>query len=139
MPTSVRLGARRGAGPPDCCCSSWPPRSSLGAGGVGLPPATPRLSLPEMSRYYLTTPIYYVNSTPHIGHAYTTIAADILVRHYKQRGDETFLLTGTDENASKDVRAAEQAGVGPTPFVDRLVDEDWRPLPARVGASPDFF
>jgi methionyl-tRNA synthetase len=92
-----------------------------------------------MSRYYLTTPIYYVNSTPHIGHAYTTIAADILVRHHRQLGDETFFLTGTDENASKNVRAAEQAGVDPKTFVDRLVEEDWRPLPGRVGASPDFF
>jgi methionyl-tRNA synthetase len=92
-----------------------------------------------MSRYYLTTPIYYVNSTPHIGHAYTTIAADVLVRHHKQRGEETFFLTGTDENASKNVRAAEQAGVDPKTFVDRIVEEDWRPLPGRVGANPDFF
>ena len=52
-------------------------------------------------RFYLTTPIYYVNSTPHIGHAYTTIAADILVRHHRQRGDETFFLTGVDEHATK--------------------------------------
>ena len=92
-----------------------------------------------MSRYYLTTPIYYVNSTPHIGHAYTTIAADILVRHHRQRGDVTFFLTGTDENASKNVRAAEEAGVDPKTFVDGLVEDHWRPLPARVGASPDFF
>jgi methionyl-tRNA synthetase len=90
-------------------------------------------------RFYLTTPIYYVNSTPHIGHAYTTIAADILVRHHRQRGDETFFLTGTDENALKNVRAAETAGVDPKAYVDRLVQEHWRPLPARVGASPDFF
>jgi methionyl-tRNA synthetase len=92
-----------------------------------------------MSRFYLTTPIYYVNSTPHIGHAYTTIAADILVRHRRQRGDETFFLTGTDENASKNVRAAEEAGVEPKTFVDQLVEEHWRPLPARVDARPDFF
>ena len=92
-----------------------------------------------MSRYYLTTPIYYVNSTPHIGHAYTTIAADILVRHHRQRGDETFFLTGSDENASRNVRAAEAAGVDPKTFVDHLVEEHWRPLPARVGASVDFF
>ena len=50
--------------------------------------------------YYVTTPIYYVNSRPHIGHAYTTIAADILVRHYRQRGEDTFFLTGVDEHAS---------------------------------------
>ena len=58
-------------------------------------------------RFYLTTPIYYINSTPHIGHAYTTIAADVLVRHHQQRGDETFFLTGTDEHASKVARVAE--------------------------------
>jgi methionyl-tRNA synthetase len=92
-----------------------------------------------MSRFYLTTPIYYVNSTPHIGHAYTTIAADILVRHRRQRGDETFFLTGTDENGTKNVRAAEEAGVDAKTFVDGLVEEYWRPLPGRVGASPDFF
>ena len=90
-------------------------------------------------RFYLTTPIYYVNSTPHLGHAYTTIAADILVRHHRQRGDDTFFLTGTDENASKNVRSAEEAGVDPKAFVDRLVEEHWRPLPGRVEASPDFF
>jgi methionyl-tRNA synthetase len=90
-------------------------------------------------RFYLTTPIYYVNSTPHIGHAYTTLAADIVVRHHRQRGDDTFFLTGTDENASKNVRSAEQAGVDPKAFVDRLVEEYWRPLPGRIEASPDFF
>ena len=62
-----------------------------------------------MEPYYLTTPIYYVNSTPHIGHAYTTIAADVLVRHQRQRGRETFLLTGVDEHASKVARVAERA------------------------------
>ncbi|HWG56731.1 MAG TPA: class I tRNA ligase family protein [Gaiellaceae bacterium] len=89
--------------------------------------------------FYLTTPIYYVNSTPHIGHAYTTIAADILVRHRRQRGEETFFLTGSDENASKNVRSAEAAGVDPKTYVDRLVEEHWRPLAGRIGASPDFF
>ena len=62
-------------------------------------------------RFYLTTPIYYINSTPHIGHAYTTIAADILVRHHRQRGDETFFLTGADEHASKVARVAEEQGL----------------------------
>ena len=50
-------------------------------------------------RFYVTTPIYYVNDAPHIGHAYTTIAADILARHHRQRGDDTFFLTGVDEHA----------------------------------------
>jgi methionyl-tRNA synthetase len=93
----------------------------------------------EVSTFYLTTPIYYVNATPHIGHAYTTIAADILVRHHRQRGDETFFLTGTDEHASKVFRVAEEQGLDAKTFVDRIVEENWRQLPERVGAKPDFF
>ncbi len=89
-------------------------------------------------RYYLTTPIYYVNSTPHIGHAYTTMMADILVRHHRQRGEESFFLTGVDEHATKVFRAAEQQGLEVQEYVDRIA-EDWRALPARVGAEPDFF
>ena len=88
--------------------------------------------------FYLTTPIYYVNSTPHIGHAYTTIAADILVRHHRQRGGETFFVTGTDEHASKNVRVAQEQGVDPKTFVDRMATE-WRAFTRRVNASPDFF
>jgi methionyl-tRNA synthetase len=61
-------------------------------------------------RFYLTTPIYYVNSTPHIGHAYTTIAADIVVRHHRQRGDATWFLTGVDEHADKVARVAAEQG-----------------------------
>jgi methionyl-tRNA synthetase len=95
--------------------------------------------LADVEPFYLTTPIYYVNSTPHIGHAYTTIAADIVVRHHRQRGQQTFFLTGTDENASKNVRSADEAGVDPKTFVDGLVEEHWRKLPARVDATPDFF
>jgi methionyl-tRNA synthetase len=92
-----------------------------------------------VSTFYLTTPIYYVNSTPHIGHAYTTIAADILVRHHRQRGDDTFFLTGTDEHASKVFRVAEERGLDAKVFVDRIVEENWRPLAPLVGAEPDFF
>jgi methionyl-tRNA synthetase len=90
-------------------------------------------------RYYLTTPIYYVNATPHIGHAYTTIAADVLVRHHRQRGDDTFFLTGTDEHASKVYRVAEAEGVDPKAYVDRIVEGYWRELPKRVDADYDFF
>ena len=61
--------------------------------------------------YYVTTPIYYVNSTPHIGHAYTTVAADVFARHQRQRGQETFLLTGVDEHASKVARVAAEQGL----------------------------
>ena len=91
-----------------------------------------------MSRFYLTTPIYYVNSTPHIGHAYTTIAADIVVRHRRQRGDETFFLTGVDEHAQKVYRTAEAEGIEPREYLDRIVGA-WRELPERLNATNDFF
>jgi methionyl-tRNA synthetase len=89
-------------------------------------------------RFYATTPIYYVNDVPHIGHAYTTIAADIVVRHRKQRGDETFFLTGVDEHGTKVRQVAEAEGVPPQEYVDRISGA-WRELPARIGAEPDFF
>ena len=89
-------------------------------------------------RFYATTPIYYVNSSPHIGHAYTTIAADVVTRHRRQRGDETFFLTGVDEHGTKIRQVAEAAGLSPQAFVDRMA-ETWRQLPARVDAEPDFF
>jgi methionyl-tRNA synthetase len=90
-------------------------------------------------RFYLTTPIYYVNATPHIGHAYTTIAADVLVRHHRQRGEETFFLTGTDEHASKVYRVAEEQGLDAKEYVDDIVERYWRELPKRVNAEYDFF
>jgi methionyl-tRNA synthetase len=89
-------------------------------------------------RFYITTPIYYINSTPHIGHAYTTIAADVVARHHRQRGDDTFFLTGTDEHASKVARVAAEEGLEPKEFADRIV-EHWRALPRRLNASNDFF
>lgn len=89
-------------------------------------------------RFYLTTPIYYVNATPHIGHAYTTIAGDVLVRHHRQRGEETFFLTGTDEHASKVYRVAAEQGLDAKTYVDRIA-EDWRELPRRINADYDFF
>jgi methionyl-tRNA synthetase len=93
--------------------------------------------LPNVS-FYLTTPIYYVNSTPHIGHAYSTIAADIIVRHRRQRGEETFFLTGTDEHGSKVARAAEEHGLDPKTFVDEMAVR-WRAMTERINASNDFF
>jgi methionyl-tRNA synthetase len=91
-----------------------------------------------VNTFYITTPIYYVNSTPHIGHAYTTIVADVLTRHHKQRGDETFFLTGTDEHASKVYRVAEEQGLDPKTYVDQIA-EAWKELPRRVDADYDFF
>jgi methionyl-tRNA synthetase len=89
-------------------------------------------------RFYVTTPIYYVNDTPHIGHAYTTIAADILARHHRQRGDETFFLTGADEHADKVARVAAQQGLEPRAYTDQIVVA-WRELTQRLNATNDFF
>ncbi|MBA2385147.1 MAG: methionine--tRNA ligase [Actinobacteria bacterium] len=88
--------------------------------------------------FYLTTPIYYVNSTPHIGHAYTTIAGDILVRHHRQRGEDTFFLTGVDEHAANVVRIAAAQGVSPQEYADQIAPV-WRDLPKLVNAANDFF
>jgi len=73
-----------------------------------------------MDRFYITTPIYYVNAEPHIGHAYTTIAADVMNRFQRLMGSETFFLTGTDEHGDKIVQAAEAAGVDPKSYADRI-------------------
>jgi len=89
-------------------------------------------------RFYLTTPIYYVNSTPHIGHAYTTAIGDMLVRYQRQRGADTFFLTGVDEHATKVWRAAEEQGLDPKEYADRIA-VPWRELPARLNADIDFF
>jgi methionyl-tRNA synthetase len=89
-------------------------------------------------RFYLTTPIYYVNSTPHIGHAYTTAMGDVLVRNHAQRGEETFFLTGVDEHATKVWRVAQEQGLEPQEYADRIA-VPWRELPERLNASVDFF
>ncbi len=71
--------------------------------------------------YYITTPIYYINDVPHIGHAYTTIAADIMARYKRLSGHEVFFLTGTDEHGQKVEKAAEAQGVSPRELADRMV------------------
>lgn len=71
-------------------------------------------------RFYITTPIYYVNAAPHLGHAYTTIVADVLSRFHILKGDETFFLTGTDEHGDKIVGAAEKAGHTPGAYTDMI-------------------
>ncbi|HYE71873.1 MAG TPA: methionine--tRNA ligase, partial [Blastocatellia bacterium] len=73
--------------------------------------------------FYVTTPIYYVNSHPHLGHLYTTLIADTIARYKKQRGDETFFLTGTDEHGQNIERAAEKAGLPVQQHVDNFVSE----------------
>ena len=89
-------------------------------------------------RFYLTTPIYYVNSTPHIGHAYTTAIGDILVRFNRQRGADTFFLTGVDEHATKVWRVAQEQGLAPQDYADQIA-VPWRELPRRLDADVDFF
>lgn len=70
--------------------------------------------------FYVTTPIYYVNARPHLGHAYTTIAADVISRFHKMKGEETFFVTGTDEHGDKVVRAAKKEGLSPRTYVDNI-------------------
>jgi methionyl-tRNA synthetase len=88
--------------------------------------------------YYVTTPIYYVNAEPHLGHAYTTIAADVLARHMRQRGEDVFFLTGTDEHGEPVALAAERLGTTPRELADRN-SVHFRDLAARVNATNDFF
>lgn len=71
-------------------------------------------------RYYVTTPIYYVNAVPHVGHALTTLVCDVTKRWHKMRGEDVYFLTGTDENGLKVMEAAEKAGETPQAFVDRI-------------------
>lgn len=74
-------------------------------------------------KFYITTPIYYPNGIPHIGHAYTTLATDILARYYKLQGYDTFFLTGTDEHGKKIEEASQEKGLNPKDFVDQLIPE----------------
>ena len=73
-----------------------------------------------MSRYFITTPIYYVKDAPHVGHAYTTVNADALARWHRLIGDDVFFLTGTDEHGQKVSRAAEEQGMAPLTWTDEL-------------------
>jgi methionyl-tRNA synthetase len=91
-----------------------------------------------MSTFYVTTPIYYVNGAPHLGHAYTTIVADAMARHYRQRGDDVFFLTGTDEHGLKVQRSAEEQGVSPQELCDRN-SEKFKALFDRMDLTYDRF
>ncbi len=93
-----------------------------------------------MRPFYVTTPIYYANDKPHVGHAYTTLAADVLARYWRQKlgKDQVFFLTGTDEHGQKIAEAAAKAGMDPKAFVDSLVprfEGTWQAL----GVSYDSF
>lgn len=88
--------------------------------------------------FYLTTPIYYVNSNPHLGHAYTSILADAACRFHKMLGDDTLLLTGTDEHGDKIVKAAEANNEQPKAFVDKISGQFQQLLP-KLSVRADFF
>ena len=88
--------------------------------------------------YYVTTPIYYVNGEPHLGHAYTTIAADVLARHMRQRGEDVFFLTGTDEHGEPVALAAEKEGITPRELGDRNAPR-FQELADTLGVTNDFF
>ena len=75
----------------------------------------------EKKTFYITTPIYYPSANLHIGHAYSTVATDAIARYHRQRGDETFFLTGSDEHGQKIERKAKAAGVTPQEYVDNIV------------------
>ena len=90
------------------------------------------------NKFYLTTPIYYVNARPHIGHAYSTIAADVIARRHRLLGDDTFFLTGTDEHGQKVQRSAEAAGIPPQQFADQ-VSGSFSGLWKRMGITNDDY
>ncbi|MGF1608787.1 MAG: methionine--tRNA ligase [Kiloniellales bacterium] len=92
----------------------------------------------EQSRYYITTPIYYVNDVPHIGHAYTTLACDALARFMRLDGRRVHFLTGTDEHGQKVAKSAEANGMDPQAFTDK-VSQNFRALSATLDFSNDDF
>lgn len=78
-----------------------------------------------MAKYFITTPIYYVNARPHVGHMYTAVAADVMARHYRNQGRDVLLSTGVDENSQKNVEAAEKQGIPVQEYVDAMA-ETWK-------------
>ena len=93
---------------------------------------------PNPSRFYLTTPIYYVNARPHLGHAYSTIVCDAIARRKRALGIDTWFLTGTDEHGQKIERSAKLAGLTPQEFADKIAAE-FRALWDRLGLTYDDF
>src|ERR1700709_2157297 len=88
--------------------------------------------------FYITTPIYYVNAEPHLGHAYSTMAADVLARHMRQRGEDVFFLTGTDEHGEPIELPGERGGSWPQEVAARNAAKFEALLPI-IDASNDFF
>lgn len=94
---------------------------------------------PQSPTFYVTTPIYYVNDAPHIGHGYTTVIGDIISRWHRQRGERVWFLTGTDEHGQKVLRTAQKNGKAPQEWVDGLVEREWLPLLQTIDAANDDF
>ncbi|KUG22210.1 methionyl-trna synthetase [hydrocarbon metagenome] len=88
--------------------------------------------------FYITTPIYYVNASPHIGHAYTTIVADVLARYHRMAGENTFFVTGTDEHGDKIAEAAQKSGVTPQEYADKI-SAQFRALCPELAITNDYF
>jgi methionyl-tRNA synthetase len=91
-----------------------------------------------MGKFYITTPLYYINDVPHIGHTCTTVAADIIARMHRQLGDEVFFLTGTDEHGQKVAEVAEKQGLKPQDYCDKIspiFKNSWK----KLNISNDFF
>ena len=112
--------------------------SVTGAGAASARTRTRRVTSGRQS-FYITTPIYYPSDVPHIGHGYTTVAVDTLARWHRQAGDDTWMLTGTDEHGQKMLRAASANGVTPQQWVDKLVSESWFPLLTTLDVANDDF
>ena len=93
----------------------------------------------DSNSFYLTTPIYYANDAPHIGHAYTTVAGDVLTRWHRQRGESVWFLTGTDEHGQKIMNTADANGVSPQEWCDRLVETAWKPTWSSLNIAYDDF
>ncbi len=91
-----------------------------------------------MRRFYITTPIYYINAEPHLGHAYTTMVADAVARAHRLMGEDVFFLTGTDEHGQKVERAAQKAGVSTTSFADAVAQKFRDLLPVLNATNDDF-
>jgi methionyl-tRNA synthetase len=89
--------------------------------------------------FFLSTPIYYVNDAPHIGHAYTTVAGDVLTRWHRQRGESVWFLTGTDEHGEKVLRSAQAHDMAPQDWCDALVESAWKPVLTTIDAANDDF
>src|ERR1700722_5797548 len=94
--------------------------------------------MPAKAKFYQTTPIYYTNGLPHIGHTYTTVVADVIRRYKRMRGYEVVMTTGTDEHGVNVERAAKNAGIPESEFVARMA-ETWRALWDELGIPADEF